>query len=121
MEIVSGLINAGGLGAAVAILYILHSQALKTFREELATERAVAREDRIADRAAFEARNGRLAAAIENQTETLIDKMDLAFRADAAHSKVLENAQIDIQKTLNLLAKLDGDFKTICKSPEVKK
>ena len=37
--LVTGLINLGGLGAAVALLYKLHVQALSAFREEMKTER----------------------------------------------------------------------------------
>ena len=37
--ITGGLINAGGLGLAVAILYVLHRDSLKAFREEMKSER----------------------------------------------------------------------------------
>lgn len=43
--LLTALVNAGGLGLLAAVLFYLHINALRTFREELASERTQCRED----------------------------------------------------------------------------
>ena len=42
--ILTGLINAGGLGLLAAALFLLHRESIKAFRDELHEERAMCRE-----------------------------------------------------------------------------
>jgi hypothetical protein len=47
----SALLNAGAAGVVALVLYLLHRDSLKAFREELAAEREVFRAEMAAERA----------------------------------------------------------------------
>jgi hypothetical protein len=64
---VSALLNAGGVGVVAFVLYLLHRDALKAFREELAAERAANREEMALERAASRDAWEKLAAMSDRQ------------------------------------------------------
>lgn len=79
-SLVSALVNTGGLGVAVLILYWLHRDAIKAFREEMATERsshvALMESQRQtnaaqmeAERTAWQGQNEKIVGAIERLSE----------------------------------------------------
>jgi hypothetical protein len=59
------LVNAGGFAALSAVLLVLHISSIRQFREEMKEERA-----------GFAGRNALLVAAIEKQTESLLQRFE---------------------------------------------
>ena len=51
------LINTSGMGLCAAVLFYLHTQATKNFREDLAAERKICAEHHAAGERAAEARH----------------------------------------------------------------
>lgn len=81
-DFTSILINAGGLGAACYMLYMLHTSALKAFREELANERLFSSAARKEERDAFNERGTAQAVAIGDTIKAVTERQTIALSAE---------------------------------------
>ena len=79
--LVSGLLNAGGLGIASAILYVLHRDAIKAFREELSKERQSNTENLTAERRQCHEDHLCMEQTIKDSFDRMVDLME-AMRGD---------------------------------------
>ncbi len=91
VDLVSSLVNAGGMGTLAAVLFYLHTSATKSFREELKAERDLFksqvrierdlyREEITVERETCERRHQETTASLDYIRRTLEFKVDLSKR-----------------------------------------